>query len=148
MKKFVVMAVLATCVMCAAHAQPSVVWQNDNWQVWRSVNNMTDKVSCRALLKANPRVQIARDSIVLGLQATPRLVDLRYGSDAAEPSRLPTTVEEQVRAVMLVDIAVEQARQAGRVRASVMTTDGIEEFDVTLSDTEEIASTIVACEQG
>lgn len=124
-----------------------VVWQNDTWEVRKSIDSMTDKVSCTGLMKENYFLQLSRKALYIGLESTPQLVTMRYDSNPAEDARLPREVEEQIEAVVLSGQDFDKVKSSSRIRSRVATYRGIQDFDIDVSDANEVIEQINQCEQ-
>lgn len=100
-------------------AQPTL--KTGNWTVLRSLDTMTDKVSCTAIYKANYGVQLARDKLIVRISGGIQSVTLRFGENPPQSMRLPQKMEKDVNAVIIEGAEFSQALETNRLRVQVLT---------------------------
>ena len=100
-------------------AKPTL--KTGNWTVLRSVDTMTDKVSCTGIYKANIGVQLARDRLFVKIAGGIQSVTLRFGEDPPQGLRLPQDMEKKVNSVIIEGNEFRQALETARLRVQVLT---------------------------
>lgn len=92
-----------------------------NWSVFRSVDTMTDKVSCTGIYKSNYGVQLTPNTLYVKILGGIQSVTLRFGEDSAQPMRLPQKLEKDVNTVIIDGREFTQVLESNRIRLQVLT---------------------------
>jgi hypothetical protein len=92
-----------------------------NWIVLRSLDTMTDKVSCTGVYGTNHGIQLSDDGLYVNIKGGIKSVTLRFGENAPRPLRLPQKMETAVDAVILEGSEFADALQSNRLRIQVLT---------------------------
>jgi hypothetical protein len=75
------------------NAQPTL--KVGNWTVLRSVDTMTDKISCTGIYKSNYGVQLTPDTLFVKVVGGVESVTLRFGDEPARRMRMPSKIEKK-----------------------------------------------------
>lgn len=99
--------------------QPTL--KTGNWTVVRSIDPMTDKVSCTGIYKTDYRVQLSEKALFVNISGGLQYVILRFGDSPPQPMRLPQAIEKDTGAVMIDGADFTQALNTTRLRVEVLT---------------------------
>jgi hypothetical protein len=92
-----------------------------NWTVLRSIDTMTDKISCTGIYKANYGIQLSRDKLFIKFAGGIQSVTLRFGEDPPQSLRLPQDMEKKLNSVIIEGNEFRQATETARLRIQVLT---------------------------
>jgi hypothetical protein len=124
-KRFVKSGLLISALVAptvyAALADAPVVFKENDWRVVRSVDMMTDKVSCTGLLGEGFETQLTEDTLYIKIKGGVDSVTLRFGDKEARPMRLASQTEKNVRSVTLTGAEFQELIQSERLRVEVLT---------------------------
>ena len=119
------MAVALTCMASIAFAQglkaAKPTLKVGNWTVLRSIDAMTDKVSCTGIYKSNYGIQLSANKLYVNISGGIQSVTLRFGENPPENLRLPQKMEKDVRAVIIEGSEFQNALATNRLRLQVLT---------------------------
>ena len=96
-------------------------FQSGGWSVLRSVDQMTDKATCTGIYKADYGIQLTPAKLFLNVSGGIQTVTLRFDDSPANQMRLATSLEKEIRAVILDDNEFTQALASKRIRYQVLT---------------------------
>jgi hypothetical protein len=100
-------------------AKPTL--KTGNWTVLRSVDTMTDKVSCTGIYKSNYGVQLAQDKLFVRISGGIQSVTLRFGENPPQNLRLAQDMEKKVNSVIIEGSEFRQVLETARLRVQVLT---------------------------
>lgn len=142
---------LAICLLLAstAHGQSlkdsPQVFESGNWSVVRSVDAMTDKVSCTGLYKKSPDVQLSSTGLYIVVPGGIQSVKLRFDDEPALEMRLPTEMEKKVRAIILDGSFHQRVIASARLRYESLTAvRGLASGNLDLTGIQEAAANIAS----
>lgn len=142
------LATLVLTIAMGAQAQTSLkdapaTLEMNNWTVLRQVDPMTDKVSCTGIYKKSPAVQVSSNGLYIRVAGGLESVTLRFDNEPARAMRLPTTMEKQVRAIILDGGDYQKALESTRIRyESLLLIRGMASGDLDISGIKEVAAHI------
>jgi hypothetical protein len=122
-------ALLSSLVLLAASHATSAQSLKDavttlkvgNWSVLRSVDTMTDKLSCTGVYKSNYGVQLTPDSLYVKISGGIQSITMRFGDFPPQSMRLPQKLEKDVGTVIIEGREFSQAVETNRLRLQVLT---------------------------
>ena len=124
--------------------QPTV-YKSGQWEVRKSVDAMTDKVTCTGIYGKGYRYQLNNDSLFIGVKGGPRSVTLRYGTNAAERLRLASDMETKINYIILKGGEFRKLSTVNRLRLESLTyVRGIVSADIDLKGMNEALAFIKA----
>lgn len=91
------------------------------WTVVKTVDQMTDEVTCTGLYRAVPDIQLSGNTLYIRMTSTPEAVKLRFDNETAQPMRLASRMEKSLRMVALEGFTFSTAYAATRLRYAVLT---------------------------
>lgn len=133
-----VLSILAfTITSASGQGLGTKIAKQGNWTIFRSQDAMTDEISCVAIFKNDPSVQLTLTSLGFNLNGKGGVSGFTDRVDDNPPSemQLPSHVEEQAGVIVIKDAAYSQIMQAKRFRIQVLTVlPSNVNFDVDLKD--------------
>ncbi|WP_197077597.1 hypothetical protein [Hyphomicrobium sp. 99] len=96
------------------------------WEIHRSKDSMTDKVSCLLLPVGKPHIQISSRDLYISYRARGGVGGFQYRIDNNPPSgmQLPTQIEQQIGAVHIGDDNFQRIMAGSRLRVTTLTVLG------------------------
>ena len=132
MRKFLV-AAIAAVVMANSHAnlkEAEKAGTFGKWVVLRSIDKMTDKVSCTGIYGTDYSVQLSAQSMYISVRGGIETVTLRYGDSPALPFRLPSDMEKKLSTIILTGSDYTDVISSTRLRGQGATlVRGMYDFD-------------------
>jgi hypothetical protein len=95
--------------------------QVGGWDVYRGLDRMTDKVTCSAVYRTDPRVQMSDDALYVGMAGGIESITIRFGDQDPRKLRFPTEIERKIGAVMLEWGDFHEFQAFGRIRVQART---------------------------
>lgn len=126
---------LATVGVAHANlATDPVVFRSAKWEVRRSIDTMTDKVSCTGIYDSDYGVQLSDDTLFIRIQGGVSGVTLRFGDQPADKLRLPTQIEKKMSTVVIDGSQFNRLLGSNRLRLQAITVlDRVVEKDLDLT---------------
>lgn len=122
------------------------VFESGKWTVLRDVDKMTDKVICTGILGSDYQKQLTRDTFFISISGGITSVTLRFNDGQAEPLRLSSKSEKDVRAVIIRGSDFEKLKASTRLRGVVTTLiNRSQELDLDLTG---VGEALLNIEQG
>jgi hypothetical protein len=116
-----------------------------NWSVLRDVDAMTDKISCIGIYKKDSSIQLGAADLFISIAGGIESVKLRFGDEPAQPMRLVSKSEKDIRAVDIEGADFDAVLRAKRIRYVVLTlVAGIKEGDLDLAGIQQAKAHIDA----
>ena len=132
----VLLAIAAFAANAGAQSVMSGVpaFRAGNWQVYRAVDQMTDKITCTGVYDNNPAIQLADTALYLRFRGGLESVTVRYGDLEALPLRLADRREKGINSVIIDSVVFDHLRTVPRLRLRVSTLlAGIQSADVDMT---------------
>jgi hypothetical protein len=92
-----------------------------SWSVLRSVDSMTDKVSCTGIYKSNYGIQLTPKALYVKVAGGIQSVTLRFNEEPPLAMRLPQKMEKDVGTVIIDGREFSQAVESSRIRLQALT---------------------------
>lgn len=115
------LSILSTVCHASEPSEKIVTLTAGNWRVERSVDSMTDEVTCTGYHKENRGIQLTPDILFISVPGSLRSINLRYGSNPAHELRVPSSIEVQMGAVDIHGDEFREALETNRIRGSFLT---------------------------
>lgn len=111
-----------------------IVFRSGAWSVHKSVDAMTDKVSCTGIYKKQYGIQLTDNALYLNVRGGVRGVTLRFGNQKAQGQRLATEMEKSIGSVIIKDGEFKKVLGSDRLRSQVLTyLDTLDNKDINLT---------------
>lgn len=126
---------LSEGVLAAADLKTSpIVYKSGSWSVLRSVDTMTDEVSCTGIYKDDRSIRLTRDALHITVQGGIESITLRFGEEPPEKARLASDTERRTRAISIAEKDFSRLLDYPRLRVQVITlVRGTANFDIDLA---------------
>lgn len=120
-----------------------VVFKSGEWSVLRSIDAMSDEVSCTGVYKGNNGIQLSDDIMFVQVRGGLKSITLRFDNQPAEDLRLPSSLEKQMSSIMIENNAFTKVLGSNRLRVQVYTVLGeIKKYDINLKGTTKVVENI------
>ncbi len=91
------------------------------WIVERSIDQMTDKVSCTGYHASSRLIQLAENAMHVRIRGGVQSISIRINDDPAKPLRLPTDIERELSAISMKGAEYAALSTSRRLRIQVLT---------------------------
>lgn len=120
-----------------------VVYRSGVWEVRKSVDPMTDKVTCTGVYGKEFGYQVTDDSLFLRVRGGVKSVTLRYGNNQPERLRLPSSMEEKMNFIILEGGEFRKLLSVNRLRTQALTyIRGIDSKDINITGINDVVTFI------
>lgn len=135
----------ATNIANAGLADLPIVYKSGQWDVRKSVDSMTDKVTCTGVHRKNFGYQASADTLYLNVRGSLKSVTLRYGDNKPEAFRLATDLERDIGSMILKGGEFRKLLTVNRLRTQSLTyLDSLDSKDIDLSGIKKVVAFIKA----
>jgi hypothetical protein len=122
-----------------------IVYKSGQWDVRKSVDSMTDKVTCTGVHRKSFGYQVSADALYLNVRGSLKSVTLRYGNNKPEPLRLATDLERDISSMILKGGEFRKLLTVNRLRTQSLTyLDSLDSKDINLSGINKVVAFIKA----
>ena len=127
--------IISNYVLCwpAVADLGEVIATYGNWDVRRSVDMMTDEVTCVATHVDNSSIQLSDDVLYISIKGGPQGFRYRVDSDHVTDLQLVSDTETEIGAIGFKQEHFRALLGASRLRIQVVTYLSIENLDIDLS---------------
>lgn len=117
MKKILIVSLLSMASISQANETKTVVLSNSDWTATKTVNSMTDKVSCYIINNRDRNIQAGSDSFYIGRSGQGNVAGYQYRLDTDTPASymLASRLEKDISAII---IPVDKLEGKNRIRVS------------------------------
>jgi hypothetical protein len=141
----VALCALAICPAQASLKDATKVATFGSWTILRSVDKMTDKVTCTGIYQQDYAKQLSDEGLYVSVKGGISSVTLRFDDLPPRPMRLASKIEKDVRAVMLEGAEYDLAISSARLRGQILTLiSGVQDFELDLTGIKDAVANIKA----
>ena len=123
-KKFLICSALfiaAGSTLAQSLKDQPITLKVGNWSVLRSVDGMTDQVTCTGIYKNNYGVQLSENAMYINIAGGLQSITIRFDENPAQPMRLPSDTEKKIGSITIKDSEFSQALESNRIRIRSLT---------------------------
>jgi hypothetical protein len=111
----------------------TIIQSYGNWDLRRSIDNMTDKVRCLATYKGNNRIQLSDDILYISVSGGPKGFEYRLDDEAKSGMVLVSDTLREVGAISFEGGLLDRLVKSRRLRVQVVTYLDVKEYDLDLN---------------
>jgi hypothetical protein len=128
----------------AVAALGEVIATFGKWDVRRSVDMMTDEVTCIATHHDGNNIQLYDDVLYISVRGSPRGFKYRLDNKSPSDMQLVSDTERQIGAISLRGSQFRQVLQSSRLRVQIVTYSAMKKFDLELAGIKSAHARIVS----